>query len=58
MEDHANHKHPSMLAQNKNTEDIRHDDSHNDHHRASLYVDINHSRYLSSQVSTDQIELY
>ena len=37
MEDHANHKHPSMLAQNKNNEDIRHDD----HHRASLYEDPN-----------------
>jgi hypothetical protein len=44
MENHANSKHPSMLAQTKNTEDNRHDD----HHRTSLYMDINHSRYLSS----------
>jgi hypothetical protein len=51
MKDHANHKHPSMLAQNKNTEDNRQDDSHDDHHRASLYVDINHSRYLPSHHS-------
>ena len=52
MEDHANHKHPSMLDQKKNIEDTRQDDSHDDHHRASLYVDINHSRYLSSHHST------
>ena len=58
MEDHANHKYSSMLAQNKNTEDIRQDDRHDDHHRASLYMDINHLRYLSSQDSTDQIKLY
>jgi hypothetical protein len=52
MEDHANHKHTIMLVQNKNTEDTRQDHSHDDHHRASLYVDINHSWYLSSHHST------
>ena len=35
-----------------NTDDIRQEDSHNDHHRASLYEDIHHSRCLSSQHST------
>ena len=43
MEDHANHKHPIMLVQNKNTEDTRQDDSYDDHHRTSLYADIGHS---------------
>jgi hypothetical protein len=52
MEDHANYKYPSMMAQNKNTEDNGQDDSHDDHHRASLYLDINHSRYLPSHHST------
>jgi hypothetical protein len=58
MENHANSKHPSMLAQTKNTEDIRQDESHDDHQRASLCVGIKHPRYLSSQDSTVQVQLY
>jgi hypothetical protein len=33
MEDHAHYKHPSMLVHNMNTDDIRQEDSHDDHHR-------------------------
>ena len=51
MKNHTN-KYPSMMAQNKNTEDNRQDDSHDDHHRASLYLDINLSWYLPSHHST------
>jgi hypothetical protein len=53
MEDHAQYKHPSMLVNDMNTEDIRQEDNHNDHHRASIYENINHSRCLSSQQSTE-----
>jgi hypothetical protein len=52
MMNHTNNKYPSMMAQNKNTEDNRQDDSHDDHHRASLYLDINLSWYLPSHHST------
>ena len=52
MKKHTNNKDPSMMAQNKNTEDNRQDDSHDDHHRASLYLDINLSWYLPSHHST------
>jgi hypothetical protein len=52
MEDHTNYKHTIMMAQNKNTEDNRQDDSHDDHHRASLYLGINLSWYLPSHHST------
>ena len=52
MMNNANHKHPGMMAQNKNTEDNSQDDSHDDHHRASLFMDINHSRYISSHHSS------
>ena len=41
MKDHANHKHPIMLAQNKNTEDIRQVVRHDGPHRINPYDDIN-----------------
>ena len=53
MDDHANYRHPNLLAHNMNTEDIRQEDSHDDHYRSSLYEDINHPRCLSSQHSTE-----
>ena len=52
MMNKANHKHPGMMAQNKNTEDNSQDDSHDDHHRASLFMDINHPWYTSSHHSS------
>jgi hypothetical protein len=54
MEDHVHYKHPSMLVHNMNIEDTRQEDSHHDHHRASLSEDT----HPAVPASTDKNKLY